>query len=109
LGENKTLVSFADCTVVDLVFVIGSGNQAKALSFSLEDKDGTAQTWNISLADKPAGREIHARIDLNKSDGETSPGKIPGMNLKKIVTWQIKGDYSPLNVEVLLLKLIRIL
>ena len=105
MGENKTMVDFRDCEALYLHFVIGNQNQASRLVFVLEDSDGTVQTWNIPLADAPVGREVRQRFEVAKSDTEEKPGKKPGLNLKKIVTWQIKGDWSEPNVEVLLLQL----
>jgi hypothetical protein len=44
-------------------------------------------------------------MELAAPTSESKPGKKPGLDLKKIVTWQIRGDYSEPNVEVLLIKL----
>jgi hypothetical protein len=105
LGENKTLVRFDKTPVVDLHFIIGNANQAKAISFSLTDKDGTEQTWQIPLAGLPPGTDQRARLDLNKSSIEQKPGTTPGMDLRKILTWQVRGDYTDPKVEVLLIQL----
>ena len=105
LGENKTLVRFDQAPLVDLYFVIGNANLAKVINFSLTDKDGTEQTWQIPIDGLPKGANQHARLDLTKSSSEQKPGKTPGMDLKKVVTWQIRGDYSDLKVEVLLVRL----
>lgn len=105
MGENKTMVDFRDCHALHLHFVIGNQNSAQKLVFTLEDSDGTVQAWNIPLAGLPVGREVRQLIDPAKSDNEEKPGKKPGLNLKKISTWQIKGDWSAANVEVLLLRL----
>lgn len=105
LGENKTMVDFSKKTTVELYFVIGNANHAANLSFSLEDKDGTEQTWTLPLAEFPAGRLGHATLDLNKCSSEQKPGKTPGMNFKKINTWQVKGDFTEPNIEILLIKL----
>jgi hypothetical protein len=106
LGENKTSVGFDQTPVVDLYFVIGNANQAKAISFGLTDKDGTEQTWQIPIDGLPKGTNQHVRFDLTKSSSEQKPGKTPGMDLKKIVTWQVRGDYTEPKVEVLLLRLV---
>ena len=105
LGENKTMVEFGKFPVVDLQFLIGNANQAQALSFSLEDKDGSEQTWTISLAGKPRGQLLQHRLDLGRPESEPKPGTTPGMNLKKIAAWQVKGNWTDSNVEVLLVKL----
>lgn len=106
LGENKTMVDFSKSSTIELYFVIGNANRATTLWFSMEDKDGTEQTWTIPLAEFPPGQSVHASLDLNKCSSEQKPGKNPGMNLKKINTWQVKGDFTAQNVEILLVKLI---
>lgn len=105
MGENDTLAEFNGFAAVGFHFLIGNANQAQALSFSLEDSDGTAQTWKISLAGRAPGRTFHDRLDLAKPDSQENPGKKPGLNLKKISTWQVKGDFTDPNVEVLLVKI----
>ncbi len=106
LGENKTLVRFDQTPVVDLYFVIGNANQAKVINLGLTDKDGTEQTWQISLDGLPRGADQHVRLDLTKPSSEQKPGKTPGMDLKKILTWQLRGDYADPKVEVLLVRLV---
>lgn len=106
LGENKTGVEFGQTPLVDLYFVIGNANQAKAISFGLTDKDGTEQTWQIPLEGLPKGTSQHVRLDLTKCSSEQKPGRTPGMDLKKIVTWQVRGDYTDPKVEVLLVRLV---
>jgi hypothetical protein len=105
MGENKTLARFDKTPVVDLHFIIGNANQTKIINFGLTDKDGTEQTWQIPIGDLPAGTNQYVRLDLTKYSSEQKPGKTPGMDLKKIVTWQIRGDYSDSKVEVLLIEL----
>lgn len=105
LGENKTMVKFDKTPVVELVFVIGTANQAKGLSMALTDKDGTEHQWQIPFAGKSPGQTVHHKMDLTKRDQELKPGKTPGLDLKKIVGWQVRGDSSAPNVEVLLVKL----
>ncbi|HEY8995513.1 MAG TPA: hypothetical protein VIM71_12665 [Lacunisphaera sp.] len=106
LGENKTMVRFDKTPLVDLLFIIGNANQAKAISFGLTDKDGTEQTWQIPIAGLPPGMDQRVRLDLNKCSSEQKPGKTPGMDLKKILTWQVRGDYTDPKVEVLLVQLV---
>ena len=106
LGENKTLLRLDKTPLVDLYFIIGNANQATGLSFGLTDKDGTEQTWQIPIAGLPKGTLQKVRLDLNKSSSEQKPGKTPGMDLKKLTTWQIRGDFTEPKVEVLLVQLI---
>ena len=105
LGENKTTLRLDKTPLVDLYFVIGNGNRANALSFGLTDKDGTEQTWQVPIAGLPKGTLQKVRLDLNKADSEQKPGKTPGMDLKKLATWQVRGDYTDPKVEVLLVQL----
>lgn len=104
LGENKPAADFAGCTALEVVLVIGNGNAAKSLAFSLADKDGTEWAWNLPLEEKSRGAALSFHLDLTKPDYEQKPGKTPGMNLKKIASWQVRGDFNPPGVEVLLLK-----
>ena len=106
LGEDNTDVKFADTPIVELVFVIGNANKASGIAFYLADSDGTEQEWSIPFEGLSPGRECHFQLDLNKCTKETAKGKKPGMNLKKIYSWRVKGDWSKSSVEVLLVKLV---
>ena len=106
LGENKTLLRLDKTPLADLYFIIGNGNKANALSFGLTDKDGTEQTWQIPIAGLPKGELQKVRLDFNKSSSEQKPGKTPGMDLKKLTTWQVRGDFTDPKVEVLLVQLV---
>lgn len=106
LGENKTMVRFDKTPVVELLILIGNANQANGLSFGLTDRDGTEQTWQIPIAGLAKGVNHRIRLDLTKPSSEQKPGKTPGMDLKKLDTWQVRGDYTSPNVEVLLVQLL---
>lgn len=106
LGESKTTVEFDKTNYALLVFVIGNANNAKSIVFLLEDTDGTEHSWTIPIEGLAKGHEQRFPIDLTKPSSEGKPGKKPGLNLKKISTWQIKGDWSEPNTEVLLVKLV---
>lgn len=106
LGENKTLVRFDKTPVVELILIIGNANSANAISFGLTDKDGTEQTWQIPLASLPKGIEQRIRLDLRTSSSEQKPGDKPGMDLRRLSSWQVRGDYTDLNVEVLLVQMV---
>ena len=105
MGENKTSLSFEKPTTIELEFVIGNANASPAINFSLEDRDGTEQSWTIALSGKPSGQVLRQKIDLAKSDTESKPGKTAGLNLKKLSSWQVRGNWSDSKVEVLLVKL----
>jgi hypothetical protein len=49
---------------------------------------------------------IRQHIDLAKCDNEAKPGSKPGLNLKKIDSWQIRGNWQDPKVEILLIKVI---
>ena len=105
IGENKTLVDFGKSSAVNLQLIIGNANSSGGISLSIEDRDGTEQSWNISLEGKPRGQPLRFPLDLTKSSSESKPGKTPGLNLKKVAVWQMKGNWTDPNVEVLLVKL----
>jgi hypothetical protein len=106
LGENKTMVEFNKSTIATMVFVIGNANQAKAINLVLEDSDGTEQSWAISFEGLDKGKEYHFPLDLTKCTHENKPGTKPGLNLKKIASWNINGGWTEPNLEVLLIKLV---
>ena len=106
LGENSTMLQLDKTPQVDLEVIIGNANQASAISFGLTDKDGTEQTWQVPIAGLARGTPQRIRLDLTKPSSEQKPGKTPGMNLKKLSVWQVRGDYTDPKVEVLLVQLI---
>jgi hypothetical protein len=108
LGENGTTVRFDKLSELELVFLIGNANRAKSITFALEDGDGTEHQWSVALENRPTGRELRHRIPLAQPDSEQKPGKKPGLDLKRVRTWQVRGDYTEPNVEVLLLRLVAV-
>jgi hypothetical protein len=106
LGENKTLLKLKKTPVVHLVYLVGNANQARAINFSLTDKDGTEQSWAVPLADLPKGTEQRLRLDLSSPGSEQKPGKTPGLDLGRLESWQIRGDWGSSPVEVLVIKLV---
>ncbi|HVZ62960.1 MAG TPA: hypothetical protein VG936_00110 [Lacunisphaera sp.] len=105
LGENKPAANFGGLRAVELFLVIGNANQATKLGFGLVDKDGTDWGWNLSLEGKPRGAVLAYRLDLAKPDTENNPGKTKGVNLDKLTSWQVRGDFSAPSVEVLLIRM----
>lgn len=106
LGENKTMLRLDKTPQVDLEVIIGNANQATAISLGLTDKDGTEQTWQVPLEGRSRGTEQRIRLDLTKPSSEEKPGKKAGMDLRRLSVWQVRGDYSDRDVEVLLVRLI---
>jgi hypothetical protein len=106
LGENKTMLKLKKNPVVHLHFVIGNANQANAINFSLTDKDGTEHNWPVSLAGLPKGTEQRLRLDLAAAGSEQKPGKTSGLDLGRLESWQIRGDWGSSPVEVLVMKLV---
>jgi hypothetical protein len=106
LGENKPMVNFAKYPAMQLVFVVGNANRATSINFSLEDNDGTEQSWSVPLEGLARGTTHHFPLDLTKCTTEARPGKQPGLNLRKISVWQVRGDFTDQKVEVLLVKLV---
>lgn len=104
LGENKTLVKFDRTSGLDFIYLIGNANKAAAINFAMTDDDGTEFQWTIPLSGKPTGHPLVQHFDLAKPDNQPNAGKIPGMNLKRITSWQVRGDFQEPKVEVLLIK-----
>lgn len=104
LGENKTMLQLHKTPTIEIVYLIGNANQTGALNFSLTDRDGTEQSWQIPITGLAKGVEQRLRLDLTKPGSEQKPGKTPGLDLKKLETWQIRGDWGGAKVEVLLIK-----
>lgn len=105
IGENKPAADFGGLKAIEIFLVIGNGNQARKLGFGLADKDGTDWGWDLELEGKPRGAVLAYRIDLAKPDAENKPGKTKGINLDKLTSWQVRGDFSEPRVEVLLIRM----
>jgi hypothetical protein len=103
VGENRGL-DFRKHSLARLTFIIGNRNQAESFGFSLVDKDGTDHSWDVSLKDRPKGAMLNPLIDLTKPSREEKPGKTPGLDLKKLKSWQIKGNYQDAPIEILIIK-----
>lgn len=104
MGENKTLVRFGRAAAVDFIYLIGNANKAASINFAITDDDGTEYQWSIPLAGKPTGQLLLQHVNLSKPDSTPNAGKISGLDLKHVASWQVRGDYQAPNVEVLLIK-----
>jgi hypothetical protein len=105
LGEDRTL-DFRKHSKARILFVLGNGNQATSIIFSLVDKDGTDQAYEIPLADQPRGTPISYLIDLTQPSRVDKPGKVAGLDLKKLRSWQLKGNYGDAPIEILITKVL---
>ena len=103
VGENRGL-DFRKHTKARVTFVIGNRNQAESISFSLVDKDGTDQSWDITLKDQSKGATLSRLLDLTQTGRAEKPGKTPGLDLKKLKSWQFKGNYQDAPIEVMIIK-----
>lgn len=108
LGENKTMLKLHKTPVIEIDYIIGNANQAGSLNFKLIDKDGTEWTWPIPLSGLARGTDQKLRLDLTKPGTESKPGKTAGLDLAKINTWEIIGDWGAAKVEVLLVQVVGI-
>lgn len=104
LGDNVSL-ELSKHSKVRITFMIGNRNAAKAFTFSLVDRDGTDQAFEVSLGGRSVGMETRATVDLSQPTREEKPGKTPGLDLKKLKSWQLKGDFGPDPLELLFLRL----
>jgi hypothetical protein len=108
LGENKTMLKLNKTPILEINYLIGNANQAGAINFSLTDRDGTEQNWSVPLTGLAKGIDQRFRIDLTKPSHEAKPGKTAGLDLAKLESWQVRGDWSAAPVEVLLLRVLAI-
>lgn len=106
LGENKTLLQLHKTPTIEIVYVIGNANQAGGINFGLTDKDGTERSWPIPLSGLAKGAQQRLRLDLTAGGSEQKPGKKPGLDLKRLDTWQVRGDWGGAMVEVLLVRVV---
>ncbi|RXK56132.1 hypothetical protein ESB00_09735 [Oleiharenicola lentus] len=106
LGESKTMLKLHKTPIIEIDYVIGNANQAGSLNFKLIDKDGTEWSWPIPLSGLARGADQRLRIDLTKPGTEAKAGKTPGMDLAKLHTWEIIGDWGAAKVEVLLVRVV---
>lgn len=104
VGANRDL-DFRKHTRARINLIIGNRNRAGSFGFSLVDTDGTDQSWDISLKDQPVGRPLNLLVDLTKPSGENKPGRKPGLNLAKLASWQIRGNFQDEPIEILVLKI----
>jgi hypothetical protein len=104
LGENNGL-DFRKHTKAKISFIIGNRNQAESFTFSLADSDGTECSFDIPLKGLDKGALLYAIIDLARPAREDKPGKKPGLDLKKLKTWQLRGNYQALPLEILFEKI----
>lgn len=104
VGANKKL-NFHGATKARLLFIIGNGNEALAFSFSLVDKDGTDAQFSIPLAGQPRGQPLIVTVDLTHPTKVEKPGTTDGLDLTKLKSWQIKGDFGAKPLEIMLSKI----
>jgi hypothetical protein len=107
IGENRGL-DFRKHTKARIAFMIGNRNRASGFAFSLEDKDGTNHAFDIPLTGKPVGQLLAATLDLTKPSREEQAGSKPGLDLKKLRVWQLKGNFQSEPLEILVLKVLAV-
>lgn len=103
VGENRGL-DFRKHTKARISFIIGNRNQASSFSFGVVDSDGTDCAYDISLQGRPAGVVQEVLIDLTQPSRTDKPGTKPGLDLKKLESWQFRGNYQAQPIEVLIQK-----
>jgi hypothetical protein len=105
IGENRGL-DFRKQSKARIEFIIGNRNRASSFVFTLEDKDGTNQSFDIPLQGQPVGVPLAARLDLTKPSRTNEPGAKPGLDLKRLKVWQIAGNWQSEPVEILVLRVL---
>lgn len=104
-AQDRSRIAFHKHAAVRLHYLIGNENKAGTVVFALEDGDGTVQAWTIPLEGLERGKEFGFRLDLAKPTREDAAGKKPGLDLKRVYKWEVKGDWSDAAVEVLFIAL----
>lgn len=105
MGKDGGL-NFGAATAGQIEIAIGNRNEAESFTVSLVDTDGTEVSWYLPLKDKPRGVPITFALPLDQPGKEDKPGKKPGLNKAKIKTWQIKGNWQPAKLEIVLIRLV---
>jgi hypothetical protein len=103
VGENRGL-DFRKHTLARIDLIIGNRNQAEAFGLTLVDKDGTDYSWDVTLKGQAVGVPLGLIVDLSKPSRVDKPGTTPGLDLKKLKTWQIKGNYQAASIEVMFVR-----
>jgi len=104
VGDNGG-IDIGKFTRLRFSFVLSNRNRAKSFVFSLTDKDGTDQSFEVSLEGVPRGVEQKFTVDLTKPTRVDAPGSVPGLNLAKLKVWQLKGNYQDEPIEILFLRI----
>lgn len=100
VGGNRRL-NLRDSTTIRVHLIIGNRNRAGAINFVLVDNDGTDHAFAISLSGQPRGQLLKFDLNLAQPTREQKPGTTPGLDFKKLKTWQLTGDFGDLPVEVM--------
>jgi hypothetical protein len=103
VGDNRG-IDFGKLTKARITFIIGNHNRATSFIFTMVDRDGTDQSFDVSLENLPRGTVQKVTFDLTKPSRENKPGRTPGLNLKKLVTWQLLGNFQEEPIEILFLR-----
>ncbi len=103
VGDGHGL-DFGKRTKARIVFILSGRSLARSFSLNLVDRDGTEQSFDVSLENLPRGVEQSVIVDLTKPSRETKPGSTPGLNLKKLMSWQLTGNFQSEPIEILFLR-----
>lgn len=104
IGKDDRL-GIAKASACELQIVIGNRNAAESFTVSMVDADGTEVSWYLNLKDRPRGMPLTYTLDLAAPDKEDKPGKKPGFDRARVKTWQIKGNWQPAAIEIVLVRL----
>lgn len=105
MGNNSVTLDFKESTQAELIVLLGDSNEAESFRLTLIDRDGTEATWTLPLTHLAPRNPVVYRLKLAKPDAVEKPGKDSALNQHAIVGWQIKGNWTPAPVTLLVLKL----
>ena len=103
VGANKRL-NLRGSSKIQIDFIIGNRNAATSFSFSLSDNDGTDVLFSIPLEGKPVGKPVSHTFEVSSPTNTEKPGSTPGLDVKKLKVWQLKGNFQSQPLEVLVSK-----
>lgn len=93
--EKDLKLSFAAGAVLKLTAVVQPDNRANKINILLEDSDGVQAGWSLSLSDlQPGEKGVLVSAPLGSPNFVTAKGSDSEVDLTRIVSWHVQGDFS---------------